>query len=1128
MPDMTEEKPVTRRQRIEDLTTLAVPEQPALSPDGSQIAYVLRTSDVDADRSVRSLWRVGARAGAPQQLTRGPADCDPAWSPDGMRVAFLRAQDGPVQLWLLPAGGGEPEQLTTLPLGAGAPVWSPDGSKIAFTAAVDSRAAAGEDDQARASRASAPIVTDRLDYQADGAGLLRTIRQHLHVVDLATQQCRQLTSGDWNAGGPAWSPDSGKLAFCAATAPDADLRLRAPVYVLDVADVAAAPELVGLPDGFGGPVTWSADGSALLVVGTTGPPTGHAGLLRVPLNGGPLVDLAAPLDRNVMAGSLGYPGALPQLSEDGSSVLFCVRDRGCTHVYVVPTEGGDPSPLVTGAGRNVAGMSVAGVAAAIVLATPASYGEVVLVDTGTGNETVRTEHAAILAGIELFAREEREFTISDGTVVHGWLIRDVAAGGPQPLLLDIHGGPHNAWNGAADGVHLYHQELASRGWTILLVNPRASDGYGQQFFTAAQGAWGEADAQDFLEPVDQLVAAGIADARRLAVTGYSYGGFMTCYLTSRDDRFAAAVAGGVVSDLPSMAGSSDAGHFLSECELAVPSWDDNGRYQVMSPMAHVARVRTPTLIVHGAADLRCPADQAKQWHTALRERGVPTRLVLYPDASHLFILDGRPSHRLDFNRRVADWAEQYAGDPAGPRRPRIDAEHWQRRLSALAERHHVPGATLGILRVRQGREDELAEAAFGVLNKETGVEVTTDTVFQIGSVTKVWTTTVVMQLVDEGLLDLDAPVAEVLPELRLADPDVTKQVTMRHLLTHTSGIDGDVFTDTGRGDDCVEKYVAGLGEVAQNHPLGATWSYCNTGFVLAGLVIEKLTGGTWDRAVRDRIFAPLGLEHTITLPEEALLHRAAVGHVSEGTDEPSRAPVWVLPRSMGPAGVIGATAADLLAFARMHLTGGTGPDGTRLLGASSAAAMTQMQAELPDKYTLGDSWGIGWIRFGWNGRRLIGHDGNTIGQSAFLRLLPEEGLAVALLTNGGSTRDLYQDLYREIFAELADTEMPRPLAPPVPPVSVDARPHAGIYERASSRLEVLIGDDSPILKATVTGPLAKLVPDPTTEYALVPIEQNLFVVREPTAQTWSPVTFYQLRTGEKYLHFGGRATPKVS
>jgi dipeptidyl aminopeptidase/acylaminoacyl peptidase/CubicO group peptidase (beta-lactamase class C family) len=1118
---------VTRRQRIDDLTTFAVPEQPALAPDGAQIAYVLSTADPEADRTVQSLWRVGAVAGEPAQLTRGQSDCAPAWSPDGNRIAFLRAQDGPAQVWVLPAGGGEPEQLTTLPLGAGAPAWSPDGAKIAFAAPVDLDAGAVDDDQARARRASAPIVADRLNYQSDGAGLLRTMRSHLHVVDLATKECRQVTSGDWQADQPSWSPDSTRLAFTAAMARDSDLSLRAPVYVLDVSVPAADPVLVGLPDGAGGPTAWTADGLALLVVGTVGRPVGHARLLRVPLDGGSVTDLAGTLDRNVMQGGPGYPGAVPQLAGDDRTVLFCVRDGGCSHLYAV-TDGGMPRPVVTGAGRVVAGLSVAGGLAAIVLATPSSFGEVVTVDLVTGAQTVRTSHGTYLGEVELFTREEREFTISDGTVVHGWLIRDPAASGPRPLLLDVHGGPHNAWNGAADPVHIYHQDLAARGWAILLLNPRASDGYGERFFNAALGRWGRADASDFLEPVDALVAEGLADPGRLAVTGYSYGGFMTCYLTSRDDRFAAAVAGGVVSDLVSMAGTSDAGHHLSDFELGGMPWADPDAYAAMSPIAQVTQVRTPTLIVHGAADVRCPIGQAEQWHTALRERGVPTRMVLYPDASHLFILNGRPSHRIDFNRRVAGWVEQYAGDAAGPRRPGIDAAHWQRRLAALAERHRVPGAALGILRVRPGRDDELIEAACGVLNKDTGVEATTDSLFQIGSISKVWTATVAMQLVDEGVLDLDAPIVEALPELKLADPDVTKQVTMRHLLTHTSGIDGDVFTDTGRGDDCVEKYVAQLAEVAQNHPLGATWSYCNSGFSLAGRVIEKLTGCSWDTAVRDRIFTPLGLEHTVTLPEEALLYRAAVGHVSQDAGEPVRAPVWTLPRSLGPAGLICSTPADVLGFARLHLTGGLAPDGTRLLTEPSAAAMTDLQADLPDKYTLGDSWGLGWIRFGWNGRRLIGHDGNTIGQSAFLRLLPDEGLAVTLLTNGGSARDLYEDLFREIFAELADVDVPRPLAPPADPVQADAQRHAGTYERASARLEVLVGADGPVLRTTVTGPLAELSPEPTKEYAMVPVEPDLFVVRDPQSQTWTPVSFYELRTGEKYLHFGVRATPRVS
>ena len=159
--------------------------------------------------------------------------------------------------------------------------------------------------------------------------------------------------------------------------------------------------------------------------------------------------------------------------------------------------------------------------------------------------------------------------------------------------------------------------------------------------------------------------------------------------------------------------------------------------------------------------------------------------------------------------------------------------------------------------------------------------------------------------------------------------------------------------------------------------------------------------------------------------------------------------------------------------------------------------MAAFQADLPDRRSLGDSWGLGWIRFGWDGHRLIGHDGNTIGQSAFLRLLPEQGLAVALLTNGGRPRDLY----REVFAELADVEMPSPLAPPAEPVTVDFEPFLGTYERAGALVEVFRGEDGALLRHTV--------------------------VRSAVGRGWLPVTFYPLATGEEYLHFGGRATPKV-
>ncbi len=359
-----------------------------------------------------------------------------------------------------------------------------------------------------------------------------------------------------------------------------------------------------------------------------------------------------------MPGMPGYPGALPQFTGgDAGELLFCARDRGVTRLYRLDGAEITEVPLPTGTG--VARCSVAPKAgrAALLVADAARFAEIELLDLGTGRVTPLTRHTAgSLPDVALPRSAEREFTISDGTRVHGFLIRDPDAPAGGPPLVDVHGGPHNAWAPHADSVHLYQHELVARGWTVLTLNIRGSDGYGEAFYTAALGAWGEADERDVLEPVQTLIDEGLADPGRVALTGYSYGGYLTCWLSARSQVFRAAVPGGVVTDLVSMAGTSDEGEALTGLEIG-----PRDRLVALSPLTHADGVRVPTLILHGDADDRCPVGQAEQWFHALRSRGVPVRLVRYPGGDHMFPLTGRPSHRADYSRRLVGWVTEHLG-----------------------------------------------------------------------------------------------------------------------------------------------------------------------------------------------------------------------------------------------------------------------------------------------------------------------------------------------------------------------------------------------------------------------------------------------------------------------------------
>ncbi|MBL3686000.1 class A beta-lactamase-related serine hydrolase [Leucobacter zeae] len=474
------------------------------------------------------------------------------------------------------------------------------------------------------------------------------------------------------------------------------------------------------------------------------------------------------------------------------------------------------------------------------------------------------------------------------------------------------------------------------------------------------------------------------------------------------------------------------------------------------------------------------------------------------------------------------------------------------RLPSLLEEHGVPGASVAIL-----AGDRVVEAAAGVLNLDTGVEATTDAVFQIGSVTKVFTATLIMQLVDEGRLSLDDPVRRVLPGFRLADGAAAERITIRQLLSHTSGFEGDIFTDTGDGAECLERYVERLADAPQLFPPGELFSYNNAGFCVLGRIVEVLRGEPFDVSMRRRLLDPLGLTRASQTAAEAVLQRAAVGHVPaprpeagapprESTGGPSPAlavtPVWAMARSNAPAGsMLAMRAVDLVAFARMHLAGGRSGDGSVVLSEAAVDEMRRPQIGLPD-IGWGTAWGLGWeltraprgAEAGPDGAEppavpdLIGHDGNTIGQSAILRVVPERGLALAVLTNAGAAGPLCAEVAGRILSEFAGivpAEAPRPGTEP----EVD-RPerYAGRYGSSTVEFDVRVaGDGSLHLRRSPLGELADLG-EPVFESRLVPWRGEALIPVEPEDGAHRPLAFVGVDGAGafRYLH-SGRADRRV-
>ena len=446
----------------------------------------------------------------------------------------------------------------------------------------------------------------------------------------------------------------------------------------------------------------------------------------------------------------------------------------------------------------------------------------------------------------------------------------------------------------------------------------------------------------------------------------------------------------------------------------------------------------------------------------------------------------------------------------------MDHEELNGFVAELVDRHALPGMAVG---VQHGQTRLLAAA--GLRNAFTGDPATPDTMFQIGSLTKMYTATLVMGLVDAGEVSLDDTLDVLLPELRLAgDPDLSS-ITLRMLVTHTSGIEGDSFFDTGRGDEAVERLVARLGEIGMVHDPGATWSYCNTGFVLAGRVVEKVTGLPWHRALTERLVAPLGAASPVTLLDDLLRYRTSTGHVgAPGNLQP--ADLASMPWSQAPAGSRSfGRVEDLLTFACMHMDGGVAADGARLLSEHAVDLMASHVADQPVSMTAGQ--GIGWFLLDESPELVIGHAGDTVGYAALLLLAPRRRLAVAALANAEWGVGANFEAAFTLFAALEGIEVSAPGSRSGGEVPALAA-LAGRYERQGGTAEIAVEHGAEALTVTLVTS-DELRGERTESVRLVPAGGSVFLdAEDPTA---FPFEFLGDAQRPEYFLAGARVMRRV-
>ena len=442
----------------------------------------------------------------------------------------------------------------------------------------------------------------------------------------------------------------------------------------------------------------------------------------------------------------------------------------------------------------------------------------------------------------------------------------------------------------------------------------------------------------------------------------------------------------------------------------------------------------------------------------------------------------------------------------------------QGQLGELVAKHRVPGAVVAVW-----QDGELITAAAGLANLNTSVPMTADTAFLTGSITKVWATTMFMTFVEEGLLDLDVPIVRYAPDIQFgADQDVARSLTFRHLVNHSSGVDSsDLFVQTRPFPEGVEDYLGPLSQAGKLTEPGLVSSYNNAGWIIAELVLRRLTGKNIVEQLDQRVVQRLGLRRTVFSAREAMLYRTAIGSYPASDGTPGATTQFMYPDTWAAPGTMTITTVeDTIAFLRMHLADGFLPDGTRLLSHESIQAMQTPTS--PDPTGPDSGFGLGWMYNQHGGARIFSHGGGSLGGVAHAQISPEDNFAMAAFVNSSIGGRLHDELVR-----LALPSRPSPLATPAGEIRRDVPldPFVGKYSRATTRTEVRRDSDHLVVRVTeVPEELVGLPADPEStvpEFQAVPVNDNTLVSCGELLGGPQALTFHERTDGGFQLMYTG-------